>query len=139
MNDRVPQMPVVIHVNSVPYGEPTSGTPGHASGSLSGFPAQSPVQMSDTLAQLPNRQNDGLLACGRRYDPHKVHRDFPSRWRAYIRASFRSIAHVTQVFEVSERTARKWWAGETGAVGGHVAIAINEHPATAPAMLFAAE
>lgn len=73
------------------------------------------------------------------YDPHSVHRAFPDRWRAYIRANFRDLNHVQQVFAVSERTARKWWKGETGANGGHVAIAVNEHPVAAPRMLFAAE
>jgi len=33
----------------------------------------------------------------------------------------------------------KWWGGETGANGGYVAIAVNEHPVAAPRMLFAAE
>lgn len=73
------------------------------------------------------------------YDPQKVHREFPERWRAYIRASFRNLNHIQQVFNVSERTARKWWDGETGANGGHVAIAVIEHPVEAPQMLFAAE
>lgn len=73
------------------------------------------------------------------YDPHSVHRAFPDRWQAYIRANFCDLNHVQQVFAVSERTARKWWKGETGANGGHVAIAVNEHPVAAPRMLFAAE
>jgi hypothetical protein len=73
------------------------------------------------------------------YDPHRVHREFPERWQAYIRANYRNLNHVQQVFGVSERTARKWWKGETGANGGHVAIAVNEHPVAAPRMLFAAE
>ena len=73
------------------------------------------------------------------YDPHAVHRDFPDRWQTYIRANYRHLGHVQQVFGVSERTARKWWNGETGANGGHVAIAVNEHPVAAPRMLFAAE
>lgn len=73
------------------------------------------------------------------YDPQKVHREFPERWRSYIRANFRNLRQIQEVFGVSERTARKWWDGETGANGGHVAIAVIEHPVEAPLMLFAAE
>jgi hypothetical protein len=73
------------------------------------------------------------------YDPHQLHREFPERWSTYIRSNFRSLAHVTQVFPVSERTARSWWKGETGANGANVAIAVNEHPVAAPRILFAAE
>jgi hypothetical protein len=73
------------------------------------------------------------------YDLHRVHREFPNRWQAYIRANYRNLNHVQQVFGVSERTARKWWKGETGANGGYVAIAVNEHPVAAPRMLFAVE
>ncbi len=74
-----------------------------------------------------------------RHDPEKTHREFPGRWRAYILANYRNLKHVQQVFNVSERTARKWFAGETGCVGGHVAVAIIEHPVEAAQMLFAAE
>lgn len=72
------------------------------------------------------------------FEPRRVHEEFPDRWRAYVRANYRNLGHVQQVFAVSERTARKWWNGETGANGGHVAIAVNEHPVAAPRMLFAA-
>jgi hypothetical protein len=74
-----------------------------------------------------------------RHDPERTHREFPGRWQAYILANYRNYKHVQQVFNVSERTARKWFAGETGCVGGHVAVAIIEHPVEAPRMLFAAE
>ena len=73
------------------------------------------------------------------FNPRRVHEEFPDRWKAYIRVNYRNLSHVQQVFGVSERTARKWWKGETGANGGHVAIAVNEHPVAAPRMLFAAE
>ncbi len=139
MIDRSPQMPVVIYVNGVPCEHHSATAPGHSVGYLSGKTNRKFDQKSGALHDFPHQHHAELLNRGRRYDPHQVHRDFPARWQAYIRASFRNIAHVTQVFEVSERTARKWWAGETGAVGGHVAIAVNEHPETAPAMLFAAE
>lgn len=71
------------------------------------------------------------------FDPHEIHREFPARWQAYICANFTGLKHVMEVFSVSERTARKWWRGDTGANGGHVAIAVLEHPQTAPQMLFA--
>lgn len=120
-----PNSPVVIYVNGSSSGHDGTEPAGHHSGPLSG--------------NFPHTAHAELLSRGRPYDPHKVHREFPERWQAYIRASYRNIGHVCQVFQVSERTARKWWAGETGAVGGHVAIAINEHPQDAPRMLFAPE
>ncbi len=88
----------------------------------------------DTHQQILNRGDD-VPRC----DPHRIHREFPDRWRVYIRSNYQNLAHIQQVFGVSERTARKWWKGETGANGGHVAIAVNEHPVAAPRMLFAAE
>ena len=107
--------------------EPKSG---HKSGSefLSGH--KSDRELVDQARRVDSRTD---------YDPHAVHRDFPDRWQTYIRANYRHLGHVQQVFGVSERTARKWWNGETGANGGHVAIAVNEHPVSAPRMLFAAE
>lgn len=77
-------------------------------------------------------------AVGKPYDAFAVRRDFPERWQAYIRANFRNLGHVQKVFGVCERTARKWWDGETGVNGGFIAIAVNEHPVAAPRMLFAA-
>jgi hypothetical protein len=88
---------------------------------------------------LSARDQAGVTQLRRPFDPHKVHRQFPERWQRYIRAQYRSLAHVCQVFDVSERTARNWWTGQTGAVGGHVAVAVREHPVEAPRMLFAAE
>jgi len=126
---------VVVYVNGAPYHHPATVQTGHASGHLSGH-----LSTEGRYDRLINGADQARSMVAKRpYDPHRVHRDFPARWQAYIRASFRNISHVTQVFEVSERTARKWWAGETGAVGGHVAIAVNEHPDIAPTMLFAAE
>lgn len=88
----------------------------------------------DTHAQMLNGGNGA-----RRYDPHRVHQEFPDKWRAYIRANYRSLGHVQQVFGVSERAARKWWKGEGGVNAGYVAIAKAEHPVQAERMLFAAE
>jgi hypothetical protein len=70
------------------------------------------------------------------FDPARVHREFPERWRAYIRSSFGDLRAVCQAFGVCERTARKWWDGETGANGGHVAVAVRTHPEAAARMLF---
>lgn len=115
MKDMAPQQPaVVVYVNGSPCGQDGTAAAGQSFGQWPGPPAG-------------------------RYDPYKLHRGFPERWARYIRANFRNVTHVCQVFNVCERTARKWWTGESGAVGGHVAIAVNEHPETAPQMLFAAE
>lgn len=94
---------------------------------------------ADSTPDGPEQSIKHLSAPAAPFDPHKVHREFPERWRAYVRAHYRDYRHVMQVFPVSERTARKWWDGETGANGGNVAVAILTHPTTAPAMLFAAE
>lgn len=72
----------------------------------------------------------------RQCNPHQVRRDFPQRWSVYVRTNFSDLRHVQQVFGVSERTARKWWNAETGVNGGHVAVALAEHPVAAPRMLF---
>lgn len=91
---------------------------------------------------FPHAAHAALLGSGGnvgRYDPHEVQRQFPVRWKAYIRALYVNIDHVQRVFPVSERTARKWWNGETGANGSNVAIAVLEHPVAAPRLLFAAE
>ena len=73
------------------------------------------------------------------HDPHEIAKAFPARWAAYIRASYRTALDVQRVFGVSERTAYRWWRGDGGANGAHVAIAVIEHPDTAPVILFAAE
>ena len=83
----------------------------------------------------PARREAGPLSV----DPEEIHRSFPMRWQAYIRANFQNVGAVERAFGVSERAARKWWNGETGANGGHVAVAVQRDPETAPQMLFAAE
>lgn len=88
----------------------------------------------DAHAQLLNRGSGAG-----QYNPHHVHQEFPDKWRAYIRANYRNLSHVQQVFGVSERAARKWWNGEGGVNAGYVAIAKAEHPVQAERMLFAAE
>lgn len=111
--------------------EPKSG---HSSGSENWS-----AQKSGAFRHASHADVQGRDASVPAYDPHQVHREFPDRWQAYIRANYRNLMHVQQVFGVSERTSRKWWNGETGANGGHVAMAVNEHPVAAPRMLFAAE
>jgi len=113
MTARAQASPVVIYVNNPSSGQSDTETAGHLVGELSG----------------PQRP----------YDPHRVHREFPVRWQAYIHAHYRNLAHVVNTFQVSEKTARNWWTGATGAVGGHVAVAVQEHPEEALQMLFAAE
>lgn len=121
MKHFAPQSPtVVVYVNESPLPQSGMEPVGHLHSSLPG-PTSAPNPTSA------------------RFDPEKVHREFPERWQAYIRANYSNIRQIMRVFPVSERTARKWWDGETGCVGGYVAVAIHEHPAIAPRMLFAAE
>jgi len=100
---------------------------------LNGFPC------ANLVTVLPGQSFGQISAQPPSFDPLKVQREFPARWQAFIKANFRHIAHVTQVFHVSEKTARNWWTGATGANGAHVAIAVNAHPEQAHIMLFAAE
>lgn len=111
---------------------------GHRSGPESG-PDDASERRSGAFPHAAHARILSLAAQTPVYDPARVHREFPDRWRAYIRANFRNLTHVMQVFGVSERCARKWWNGESGANGGYVAIAMAEHPVAASRMLFAAE
>ena len=145
---------VYVYGDQTSYGDPVitdgPGETGHKFGQefepLSRQRAGHSFKTENVSAQksgaFPRAQHADILARADSvpaYDPHRIHRDFPMRWQRYIRANFRGLGHVQQVFNVSERTARKWWNGETGANGGHVAIAVAEHPVQAPRMLFAAE
>lgn len=125
--------PVVIYVGSSPYAHPATGPAGLASGDAAGRLAADPTRRAAELAALAGGDT---VARPTALDPHRIHRDFPDRWSAYIRAHFRTVAQVCAGFEVSERTARKWWDAEGGANGGHVAVACRTHPDSAPAMLF---
>lgn len=136
--------PQVVFVYGGPGSWPQSVTvPGAAPREeMSGQESGAEILSGHGSARFPHAAHAAILGRARRdavYDPHMVQRDFPERWRAYIRANFRDLAHVQQVFRVSEKTARNWWTGATGANGGHVAIAVREHPVAAPRMLFAAE
>ena len=116
MTVRASASPVVIYVNGPTSGQYDMETPGHLVGELS----------------APGGRHAGM-------DPHRIHREFPARWRAYILAHYSSLEEITKAFQVSEKTARNWWTGATGANGGHVAIAVQEHPEEAIHILFAAE
>lgn len=112
------------------------------SGHKSDLSGRSDNVSAQKSGRFPHAAHADILARGDAvppYDAHRVHREFPDRWQGYVRANFRGLGHIQQVFGVSERTARKWWNGETGANGGHVAIAMREHPVQAQRMLFAAE
>ena len=113
MNALRPNGPVVIYVNGASYDHHGTPVTTQSSGSFAGSFAA--------------------------YDPYEVARAFPGRWAGYIRGHYSNPLHVQQVFQVSERTAYRWWKGEGGAKGSHVAIAVREHPVEAPQMLFAAE
>ena len=116
MGGRQPGSPVVIYVGDASYSQSRPATPGHSFGKMSAGSAP----------------RAGL-------DPHRIHRQFPERWSAYIKAHYRTLSEISDAFDVSEKTARNWWTGRTGANGGHVAIAVDRHPVEAPQMLFAAE
>lgn len=127
-------IPLSVHIYGCARVDPDHGTtaPSCETG-------QASAQKS---APFPSAAHAALIASGdpvRRYNPHQVHTEFPDRWQAYIRANYRNLNHVCQVFGVSERAARKWWNGESGANGGYVGIAMQEHPVAAHRMLFAAE
>ena len=116
MRDFPPSPSIVVYVNGAPYGQDT------------------PPAAGQTVGQMPDQKAEP-----EGFDPYRVHREFPERWRAYLHQNFRNHFVVQKSFQVSERTARKWWNGETGANGGHVAVAVRIHPVEAPRMLFAAE
>lgn len=117
--------PVVINM----YGcmpDPGTAAGGESRGALSG----------GLPAGFPHAAHAAALTRGPRLEPYRVHAEFPERWRAYIRACFRDYREVCQAFGVCERTARKWWLGESGVNGGYVAVAMRTHPREAAAMLF---
>jgi hypothetical protein len=137
---RPSDQPQVVYV----IGHPDDGTgPGISPTGHRSAPASGPVNGSaQRSAAFPHGAHAQILSHATQapvYDPTRVQREFPDRWRAYIRSNFRNLNHVQQVFGVSERAARKWWNGESGANGGYVAIAMAEHPVAAQRMLFAAE
>lgn len=118
MTDHTPS--VVVYIHDTPSPAPCPAGPAQSSGNAAG-------------------QNAAPPPGARRLDPHAIHKHFPERWSAYIRANFKDLKEVQRAFDVSERAARRWWTGEGGANGGYVAIAVDIHPEIAQRMLFAAE
>lgn len=88
-------------------------------------------------ADFPHAAHGELV--GRTVDPYRMACDFPDRWGRYIRSHYRGLREVCQVFDVSERTARTWWEGASGARGHQVAVAWNRDPEIVMQTLFAAE
>lgn len=87
----------------------------------------------DLPAGFPHAQHAELLARGGAgrggaLDPYRVARDFPQRWSAYIRGRHRDLSEVCRAFGVCERTARKWWTGETGANARQLVMAWRRDP-----------
>lgn len=72
------------------------------------------------------------------FDPYKMHAEFGAKWSAFVRANFHNLRQVSLSFGVSERTARAWWKGETGANAAQVAIAFRHCPEATLALLQAA-
>lgn len=68
-------------------------------------------------------------------DPFRIASETPGRWRAYLHATYRTHADVQRVFEVSERTARKWWEGEMGCRAQHLIVALRTDPDNAWQMM----
>ncbi|GAA5073584.1 hypothetical protein N0B44_15700 [Roseibacterium beibuensis] len=60
-------------------------------------------------------------------DPHDMAAEFPTRWAAYIRRFYPDDRMVVMQFGVSERTARKWRAGEMGCRAHHQSVALLTH------------
>lgn len=104
--------PVVIYVNG---GLPQQDGPARS------------AQTSGALPDFPHAAHAEILGRGGALDPHREAREFPDRWQRYIRAHFRDYASIQSAFGVCERTARKWFDGETGARGAHVAMALRQH------------
>lgn len=105
--------PVVIYVGRGPFHQDGTSPSNQSSGPL-------PVDVRPAAEVA-------VLDRGRVFDPHRAHREFPERWQQFIRANYGDYASICQAFGVCERTARKWWDGETGARGVHVAMALRQH------------
>lgn len=104
-------VPAGIHSAVVPNKSPDKG------------PGAGGLMQSHLAHAVPLAQKVGA-----RFDPDQAHRDCPSLWMGYCRANYQGYRHIMQVFPVSERTARKWWGGETAANMRHVATAYKMHP-----------
>lgn len=129
--------PVVVYIGSGPWAEPATSVPGLASGDGAGASSVPHPVAPDRMRGGDPVARPGHVLRGRAMaDPYRIRHDFPERWSAYIRSHFRSVSAVVAAFDVSERTARKWLEGADGCNGGNVAVAVELHPETAPAILF---
>ena len=72
------------------------------------------------------------------FDPWRFKAIFPDRWSAFLRAHLRSVEHAAVFFGVTERAARDWCLGASGARGSHVAIAFAADPEGARRILLEA-
>jgi len=72
---------------------------------------------------------------GRPFDAQAYYRVFRDRWPDFIRANFRTSAHVAVFFNVDDRTARQWMEGTTAPRGQCVALAVVAMPDEARAFL----
>jgi len=126
---------VVIYVNDPSCGNDSPARMEQSRGKERGEKRRDPHR--GLPADFPHAAHAELI--GRAVDPYRMACDFPERWGRYIRGHYRGLREVCQVFDVSERTARTWWDGASGARGHQVAIAWNRDPEDVTQTLFAAE
>ena len=72
-------------------------------------------------------------------DPYEAHRIWPGLWAGFLKQAFRGpmiTARISMAFQVDDRTARKWLAGEGGCKAHHVRVAMQRDPALAMRTLF---
>lgn len=119
-----------------------TGSAGRQSGEKSGENSGSGFKSSALPSDFPHDAHTRLVKGGHpvgRVDPHRLARDFPRRWQAFVTLNYPNEREVMRVFAVDYRTARNWFAGKTGVNGRHTAVAMADKPATAFQMLYAAE
>ena len=61
-------------------------------------------------------------------DPHRFRALFPHLWQAFLRAHFRDAMHAAYSLGVTERAARDWFEGKTGANGAAALYAVAMVP-----------
>ena len=61
-------------------------------------------------------------------DPHRFRALFPALWSKFLRAHFRDEMHAAYSLGVTERSARDWWVGRTGANGSAALYAVAAVP-----------
>jgi hypothetical protein len=83
-------------------------------------------------ANLPGRPAAARLRvvrppAPRPFDPWRFRAQFPDLWSAFLRARYRRPEEVAVAFAVSEKAARLWWDGASGAQGDKVVVALRLH------------